>query len=135
MKEIKVLFTNAGYTSYDLNSLGDKKITRLQGEYPIMLISRGKEVVDNEGSPIDCLVEDAELHIRVIHESGLEEFEKVSAAELLKVKAIIKANKTNQTWADWKMIDNFNGQLQSTNTHSDVFGGIDINATVNYREY
>jgi len=136
MEEMKTLFNDNGYTSYDLNSFKDDKITRMpEDEYPIVLISRGLEVMDNDASPIDFLVEDAEIRINVILDTGLDEYEADVNAELRKVKDIIYSNRNKQSfWCKWLMIDNFNAQLQSTNTHSKVFGGININTSVNYRE-
>jgi len=135
MEEMKTLFVAEGYTIYDLNSFEEQKITRLPDrEYPVVLISRGLETQNNDASPISFIVEDAEIHIDVILNTGLKTYEKDIDTELRKIKDIIFTNQTNQSWCDWTMVDNFNAQLQSTNTHSKVFGGININTSVNYRE-
>ena len=132
---MKTLFVAEGYTIYDLNSFEEQKITRLPDrEYPVVLISRGLEVQNNDASPIGFIIQDAEIHIDVILNTGIKTYEKDIDAELRKIKDIIFTNQTNQSWCDWTMVDNFNAQLQSTNTHSKVFGGININTSVNYRE-
>ena len=135
MEEMKTLFVAEGYTTYDLNSFEEQKITRLPDrEYPVVLLSRGLEVQNNDTSPIGFIIQDAEIHIDVILNTGIKTYEKDIDAELRKIKDIIFTNQTNQSWCDWTMVDNFNAQLQSTNTHSKVFGGININTSVNYRE-
>ena len=135
MEEMKTLFVAEGYTTYDLNSFEEQKITRLPDrEYPVVLLSRGLEVQNNDTSPIGFIIQDAEIHIDVILNTGIKTYEKDIDTELRKIKDIIFTNQTNQSWCDWTMVDNFNAQLQSTNTHSKVFGGININTSVNYRE-
>ena len=136
MNGMKSLFESNGYTAHDLNSFDTEKITRQkESDYPIVLISRGLEVQDNDNSTINQMIQNAEIHVDVILATGKKSFESDIDTELRKIKDIINTSRQGgQLWCDWVMVDNFNAQLQSTNTHSKVFGGININTTVNYRE-
>jgi hypothetical protein len=135
-QEVKKLFKDNGYTVYDMESFDNQKITRLHGEYPIILIGRGNETIDNDGSPSpsNFIDEECELFINVILESQIAGFEKKCATELKKIKSIVYANRQNQTFCDWYMTENFIAQLQSSNDHSNVYGGCDITTIIKYRE-
>lgn len=132
--EIKKLFEQSGYTVYDMESFDNNKITRLSGQYPIILVGRGSETIDNEGSPTDFLDEEAEVFLNVILESEIKGFESKCATELRRVKTIIYSNRQSQKWCDWYITENFIAQLQSSNDHSSVYGGCDITTIVKYRE-
>ena len=94
------------------------------------------EEIDNEGSPINFLDENGVINADCIIDVGsTENFRSATATELRKIKDIIYTNRNKKNfWCDWVMTDNFRAQLQSSNTHSSVFGGININTSVNYRE-
>ena len=133
-QEIKSLFESYGYTIYDISTFDNQKITRLEGEYPVLCIGRGNEIVNNDGSPTDFLIQDTEVYLNVVIETCKEDLEKDSATELRKIKDIIYSNRRTSSWCDWTLEENFTAQLQSANDHSSVFGGLDITTTVNYRE-
>ena len=135
VETMKPLFTAEGYTVYDIESFDHQKITRLDGEYPVILIGEETEETDNDGSPIDFLEQTATINIDCIIESETDGFRQATATELRKIKDIIYTNRNKQNyWCDFVVNDNFRAQLQSSNSMSKVFGGININCSVKYRE-
>jgi hypothetical protein len=133
-QEIKSIFSDYGYTIYDISTFDNKKITRLDGEYPVLCIGRGEEVIDNEGSPTDFLVQDCEIYLNVVLKTSKDDLEKDSAEHLRIIKDIIYTNRRTSSWCNWVISENFTAQLENTNDFSSVFGGIDITTNINYRE-
>jgi len=136
IEDIKTLLESHDYTVYDESSFEAEKITRQNdADYPIVLVSRGEETVNNDGEVMHVMQESAPVFLVIAFNTGIEELEKDTATELRKIKDIINTSRKEKTiGCDWKMLGNINGQLQSTNSHSSVFGGINIKTTVEYRE-
>jgi hypothetical protein len=132
---MKPLFTAEGYTVYDIQEFDEQKITRLDSsEFPVICLGRQIEEIDNEGSPINFLSQSAGIDLNVVLNTGRENLEQDADTELRKIKDIIYTNRNTADWCDWVMIDNFVAQLANTSDHDNVYGGININTTVKYRE-
>jgi len=135
MDVMKDLFTTGGYTVYDIQEFDEKKITRLDSsKFPVICLGRQIEEIDNDGSPINFLIQNAGIDLNVVLNTGRDNLEQDSDIELRKLKNIIYKNRNTNDWCDWVMIDNYVAQLANTNDHSSVYGGININTTIKYRE-
>lgn len=134
-QEITSILQEEGYTVYEFSNFDNRKITQLKNEYPVVCIGRGTEVTNNEGSPTDFIIQDGEISMNVVLETTKENLDSDSATELRKIKDIVYGNRTRQNfWCDWIITENFTASLQSVNDFSNVYGGLDITTTVNYRE-
>jgi hypothetical protein len=136
MEEIKSIFRSSGYTVYDLTEFGDLKLSRLpDNQFPVIFVGRQLEEIDNEGSPLHFLSETAGIPIKIVLNTGDEDLYKDSDTVLRDIKNIIATNQCSGSfWTRWVMNDNFVAQLQSSNERSRVYGGININTTISYRE-
>jgi hypothetical protein len=135
MDIMKDLFTTGGYTIYDIQEFDSQKITRLDSsKFPVICLGRQIEEIDNEGSPLSFLSEKAGIDLNVILNTGRENLEQDGDVELRKIKNIVYKNRNTNDWCDWIMIDSYIAQLANTNDHSEVYGGININTTIKYRE-
>ena len=137
MGQMEVLLEAQGYTVYDVTEWGKKKVSqRPVSEFPIIFIGRGTEVIDNAGeSGLFLLLETAEIDLNVVLATGEDDLYTDSATEIRKIKDIIYTNRClSDFWSDWVMDDNQVVQLATSNSQSEIFGGININTTVQYRE-
>lgn len=135
MEEMKTLFTSGGFTPYDINEFDSGKVSRLPAEqFPVVFIGRQIETIDNDGSPTAFLNQTAGIDINVVFNTGRAELEADADEHLRTIKDIVYTNQRTSNWCNWIMIDNFVAQLAGTNDKSEVYGGININTEVQYRE-
>lgn len=135
MEEMKTLFEANGYTAYDITEFDHQKVSKVKdSKFPLVFIGRQLETIDNEASPLHFLKGEAGIDVNVVLNTGEKKLYEDGATNIRKIKDIIYTNRCNPNWDDWVMVDNFIAQLQSSNTHSKAFGGININTTVMYRE-
>ena len=133
--EVKRLFSEAGYTVYDIYDMDSKKITKLNStEYPVVCIGRGIEEINNEDSPVGFIDAEANIDINIVFNTGEENLRADSDNMLREVKNIIYGNRNNCAWKDIVITDNYVAQVQSASVHSSVYGGLNINCLVSYRE-
>lgn len=133
--EIKRLFTEAGYTVYDIYDMDSKKITALDSaEYPVFCIGRGVEEIDNDETPVGFIDAEANIDINIVFNTGEENLRNDSDIMLREVKNVIYGNRNNCAWIDITVTDNYVAQVQSSNIHSSVYGGLNVNCLVRYRE-
>ena len=137
IEQMEVLLEAQGYTVYDVTEWGKKKVSqRPESEFPIIFIGRGTETIDNTGeSSLYDLLDTAEIDLNVLLATGEDDLFADSATEIRKIKDIIYTNRClSNFWSDWVMDDNDVVQLATSNSQSKIFGGININTTVQYRE-
>jgi hypothetical protein len=136
IEEMKSIFRSSDYTVYDLTEFGDLKVSRLPADqFPVIFIGRQLEVIDINGDQLHFLSETAGVSINVVLNTGEDDLYKDADTVLRDIKNIIATNQcTGSFWLRWAMTDNFVAQLQSSNERSKVYGGININTTINYRE-
>lgn len=132
---IKGLFSSTGITVYDIDEFDDKSISRLSDDkFPVICIGRQLEEIDNDASPTDCIVQSAIIDINFILNTGKENLRDDCYDWLRYIKTVIYTNRNSQIWDDLVMVDNFIAQLANSNDNSKVYGGLNINCSVNYRE-
>jgi len=132
---IKTLLESHGYTAYRIQDFNHEFVNRLDStEFPVIFIGRQLEEVQNDSSPTDFLVQNSGIDLNMVLNTGHDDLEEDANTELRKIKDIIYSNQNNQNWCNWLLVDNFIAQLANTNDRSDVYGGININTTIEYRE-
>lgn len=135
MEDMKDLFSAGGFTPYDINEFDHGKVSRLPAsEFPVVFIGRQIETIDNDASPTAFLNQTAGIDINVVFNTGRAELENDADTNLRSIKDIVYTNQRTNNWCNWIMIDNFVAQLAGTNDRSEVYGGININTQVEYRE-
>lgn len=135
MLEMKTLFEAEGYTVKNMFEFDHDHISKLSEDvFPIICLGRKSEEIDDAASPTDFMVMNAVIDVNVVLYAKKEDLELESSIELRKIKNVIYNNRSNQDWCDWIMVDNFIAQLANSNDRSSIYGGININTTVNYRE-
>lgn len=135
LQEIKALFEANGYTAYRIEDFQEQFVSRLSSDkFPAVFIGRQQEEIDNEGSPINYLSCSAGIDLNVVLNTGIDNLEEDGATELRKIKDIVYSNRCTGSRLDWQIDNNFIAQLANTNDRSIIYGGININTTVLYRE-
>jgi len=135
MNQMKTIFENSGYTVYFVNEFHTKNIQTLDSaSFPIICMGRQIEEIDNDESPVDYIDSTAIIDLNIVLNTGKENLEADAATILRDIKTIVYTNNSNQYWCNWVVVDNFIAQLANTNENSKVFGGININCSVEYRE-
>jgi len=136
MQEMKAVFINAGFTTYDQDEFdeqGIKVIELPQAEYPVILISDGPEE-NQEESPLQIMSETGIINLNVVLNTGKKNFMSDCATLLRSIKNVIGENRSNQIWCNWKYTDSFRAVLRGVNKDAKVYGGMNINTSVEYRE-
>lgn len=135
VEQMKVVFGNAGYTIFDINEFDQRKVTQADpSKFPIIFIGRKDEVI-NSNSTIDFLNNTAEVDINIVLNVDKENLFPASSTELRIIKDIIYTNRKQLPfWIDWTVTGNYPAQLANTEYHSQIFGGLNINTLVQYRE-
>jgi hypothetical protein len=132
---LKTLFESHGYTAYRIQDFDNQFVSRLDStKFPAIFIGRQIEEINNDSSPTGFLIQSAGIDLNVVLNTGHDELESDASDELRKIKDIIYTNQNNQNWCNWIMIDNFVAQLANANDRAEVYGGININTTIEYRE-
>ncbi len=137
MNKMEVLLEEAGYTVYDVTEWEKKKVSqRPEAEFPMIFIGRGVEEIDNTGnSGLFILLNTTEVDLSVVLSTGQNGLYVDAALELRKIKNVIYNNQCiSDFWSNWTMDDNQVVQLATSNSQSEIYGGIKINTTVLYRE-
>jgi hypothetical protein len=135
IEEIKKLFEAEGFTCFDAFEFDGQQVTRLpETSFPALFIGRGSEEIDNEASPTECLIERATIDLNIVFNTGKAGLIASTQTALRKVKNVIYENQSTQNWSNWILTDNFVAQLANTNDKSVVFGGVNINTAIEYRE-
>ena len=135
VNEIKAILEANGYTAYRIQDFNHDFVTRLSSDnFPAVFIGRQLEEIDNDGSPLQYLQCTAGIDLNVVLNTGHDNLEADGATELRKIKDIVYTNACSGSLDNWQVNDNFIAQLANTNDRASVYGGININTTVLYRE-
>jgi len=143
MTEMSSILTSGGYTVYDVTTFEDREVDRIPSEeFPVIFIGRGVEDVDNDAPTLHVLTLECPIDINVVINTGSAKLYEDSAIELRKIKNIMSEYRSHVTipttncdyWTDWYMDDNYISRLNGSSKNDKVFGGININTVVNYRE-
>jgi len=135
INEMKTLLEGYDFTVYRIQDFNHEFASRLSSEkFPAVFIGRQLEEIDNDGSPLHYLKCTAGIDLNVVLNTGHDNLEEDGATILRKLKDIVYTNRCSASWDDWIVIDNFIAQLANTNDRSMIYGGVNINTTVLYRE-
>ena len=136
MTQMSSILTSGGYTVYDVTTYEDKELSQIsQEEFPVIFIGRQIEDIIQDAETLHILTCECPVDLNIVLNTGSDNLYKDCATVLRDIKNILSVNKTNcDFWVEWYMDDNYVAKLNGSGRNDKVYGGININTIVTYRE-